>query len=237
MTRPTRNEMSDSGQSAGNTSGAINPAAARPAGTPHDAPATAGSPIDSGWRPGMPDRRVIPDRREFRSPTTGIHYGESGPTSPQPAAPTAPAESVAPASSTSHDTGLERRRGPGRRRSDFMRSAEEGEMTQEQFLFLMAIDAFKRVNGKTFPTWTDVLEIVRRLGYRKVQRSELNLPQAEDWLERVDAPARVNRPGQAESMEGPRDEDEDDNGDGTECAADAAAISPDRAATRRRRAA
>ena len=37
------------------------------------------------------------------------------------------------------DTGLERRRGPGRRRTDFMKSAEEGELTSEQFLFVMAI--------------------------------------------------------------------------------------------------
>ena len=62
-------------------------------------------------------------------------------------------------------------------------------MTQEQFLFLMAIDTFKKVNDKTFPTWTDVLEIIRRLGYRKVGPSELNIPSAEDWQERPDAPA------------------------------------------------
>lgn len=89
-------------------------------------------------------------------------------------------------------TNLERRRGPGRRRTDFMKAAEEGEMTQEQFLFVMAIDAFKRVNGKTFPTWTDVLEVVRKLGYRKTMPSELNLGQrAEDWTEQPDAPAGV----------------------------------------------
>lgn len=86
------------------------------------------------------------------------------------------------------ETGLERRRGPGRRRTDFTRSAEEGEMTGEQFLFLMAIDAFKRVNNKTFPSWSDVLEIFRRLGYRKVQPSEIRVPQAEDWTEAPDAP-------------------------------------------------
>lgn len=80
-------------------------------------------------------------------------------------------------------TGLERRRGPGRRRSDFTKAAEEGEMTREQFLFLMAIDAFKRANGAVFPTWTDVLEVVRLLGYRKTMASELNLPSAEDWRE------------------------------------------------------
>ena len=81
-------------------------------------------------------------------------------------------------------TNLERRRGPGRRRSDFLRAAEEGEMTEEQFLFIQAIDAFKRVNGKTFPTWTDVLAVVRKLGYRKTMPSELTLSnQTADWTE------------------------------------------------------
>jgi hypothetical protein len=90
-------------------------------------------------------------------------------------------------------TNLERRRGPGRRRSDFMKAAEEGEMTQEQFMFVMAIDAFKQVNGKTFPTWTDVLEVIRKLGYRKTMPSELNLGRrSEDWTERADAPSGVD---------------------------------------------
>ena len=91
------------------------------------------------------------------------------------------------------DTNLERRRGPGRRRTDFLRSAEEGEMTEEQFLFIRAIDAFKRVNGKTFPTWTDVLEVVRKLGYRKTMASELALgQQGEDWTESASAPSGVD---------------------------------------------
>ncbi len=94
------------------------------------------------------------------------------------------------------DTGLERRRGPGRRRTDFTRAAEEGEMTPEQFLFLKAIDEFKRANGKTFPSWTDVLEVIRLLGYRKTCPSQLNLPSADDWTERPDAPAGVrDKPG------------------------------------------
>ena len=92
------------------------------------------------------------------------------------------------------DTNLERRRGPGRRRSDFLRSAEEGEMTAEQFLFVQAIDAFKRVNGKTFPTWTDVLEVIRRLGYRKTLPSELTLgSKTEDWTERADSPSGLEK--------------------------------------------
>ena len=91
-------------------------------------------------------------------------------------------------------TGLEHVRGPGRRRTDFTRSAEEGQMTQEQFLFIMAIDAFKRVNRKQFPTWTEVLEVIRKLGYRKTAASELNLSNVEDWREAPDAPAMTQPP-------------------------------------------
>lgn len=63
---------------------------------------------------------------------------------------------------------LNRRRGPGRRRSDERRSAEEGEMNEEQFDFLMAINEYKSVNKRPFPTWTEVLDVIHALGYRKV---------------------------------------------------------------------
>lgn len=64
--------------------------------------------------------------------------------------------------------GLNRRRGPGHRRTEERRAAEEGEMTDEQFSFLMAIDRYKKENQRPFPTWTEVLEIIKALGYRKV---------------------------------------------------------------------
>jgi hypothetical protein len=64
--------------------------------------------------------------------------------------------------------GLDRRRGPGKRRSDDRRSAEEGQMSDEQFEFLMAIDEYKKKNSRPFPTWTEVLEVIKALGYRKV---------------------------------------------------------------------
>ncbi len=72
-------------------------------------------------------------------------------------------------------TGLERRRGPGRRRSDDRKSAEEGEMTAEQFEFVMAIQTYKKVNKKLYPTWTEILEVVRQLGYRKIMPREIKL--------------------------------------------------------------
>ena len=97
-------------------------------------------------------------------------------------------------------TNLERRRGPGKRLSDFVRDAEEGEMNREQFMFLMAIDAFKRVNGNGFPSWSDVLEVVRKLGYRKTMPSELNLGgRVEDWRERADAPSNTTHSEQTDS--------------------------------------
>ena len=78
-----------------------------------------------------------------------------------------------------------------------MRDAEEGQTSPEQFMFLMAVDTFKRVNGKSFPSWTDVLEIVRKLGYRKTMASELNLgSRANDWTEKPDAPSGVNKPAE-----------------------------------------
>lgn len=64
--------------------------------------------------------------------------------------------------------GLDRRRGPGRRLADDRKSAEEGQMSDEQFEFLMAIDEYKRKNTRPFPTWTEVLDVIKALGYRKV---------------------------------------------------------------------
>lgn len=78
-------------------------------------------------------------------------------------------------------TGLERRRGPGIRRDEQRKLAEEGEMTAEQFEFIMAIETYKKVNKKLFPTWTEVLEVINQLGYRKVEHRTIkleNVPEA-----------------------------------------------------------
>lgn len=64
--------------------------------------------------------------------------------------------------------GLNLHRGPGRRRSDARKAAEEGQMNDEQFEFLMAIDQYKKENNKPFPTWTEVFAVMKALGYRKV---------------------------------------------------------------------
>ena len=58
-------------------------------------------------------------------------------------------------------------------------------MSQEQLEFVLAIDEYKRVNRRPFPTWTEVLEVIKYLGYRKVA------PQGEH----VDRPAAFDAAG------------------------------------------
>ena len=64
--------------------------------------------------------------------------------------------------------GLDRRRGPGRRLTDERKAAEQGQMSDEQFEFLLAIEEYKQKNATRFPTWTEVFEVIKALGYRKV---------------------------------------------------------------------
>ena len=142
------------------------------------------------WQQGtVIDRRVFNDRREMTS-----KFGPQSKPAPVKGPSKAPQNS---SSASSPFSGLERRRGRGRRLSDFSRSAEEGDMTKEQFMFLVAVDEFKKANDKTFPTWTDVLEVIRLLGYRKTMPSELNLRRAEDWREPAFSPSCVRPPNWA----------------------------------------
>ncbi|MEM7515886.1 MAG: hypothetical protein AAF368_03040 [Planctomycetota bacterium] len=41
------------------------------------------------------------------------------------------------------------------------------EMKAETLEFINAIDEYKRVHERPFPTWTEIFEIVIALGYRK----------------------------------------------------------------------
>ena len=151
------------------------------------------------------DRRTGIDRRDIADLLAKLAAGREHDEAPKPElnrlTPNQPTPNQPESKKSEASTGLERRRGPGRRRTDFMKSAEEGEMTSEQFMFVMAIEAFKSGNGKLFPTWTDVLEVIRKLGYRKTMASELNLRGAEDWREPADAPSGVHaKPGHPEDQ-------------------------------------
>jgi hypothetical protein len=65
-------------------------------------------------------------------------------------------------------TGLDRRRGPGRRRGEVRKAAEEGELSGELLEFVLAVDEYKRINDRPFPSWSEVFEIIQFLGYRRV---------------------------------------------------------------------
>lgn len=82
-------------------------------------------------------------------------------------------------------TGMDRRRGPGRRRGEVRRAAEEGEITGELLEFIMAVDEYKRINERPFPSWSEVFEIIQYLGYRKVapQAKHINTASGSEVLE------------------------------------------------------
>ncbi len=48
-------------------------------------------------------------------------------------------------------------------------------MTIAQFEFVMAIETYKKLNKRMFPTWTEILEVVEQLGYRKIEHRDIAL--------------------------------------------------------------
>lgn len=48
----------------------------------------------------------------------------------------------------------------------------ERDYKDEEIEFMMAIDDYKRRSGRQFPTWSEVLEVLRDLGYRKVAQPQ-----------------------------------------------------------------
>jgi hypothetical protein len=44
----------------------------------------------------------------------------------------------------------------------------ERDYTDEETAFMKAMERYKRENRRPFPTWSEVLEVLRSLGYRKV---------------------------------------------------------------------
>jgi len=62
--------------------------------------------------------------------------------------------------------GTERRKVERRRQVD--PTTCERDYTDEEISFMKAMDQYKRDNRRPFPTWSEVLEVLRALGYRKV---------------------------------------------------------------------
>jgi hypothetical protein len=60
------------------------------------------------------------------------------------------------------------RRQMGERRRQVDPTTCERDYSDEEIIFMKAMDAYKRANRRPFPTWSEVLEVLRALGYRKV---------------------------------------------------------------------
>lgn len=50
-----------------------------------------------------------------------------------------------------------------------LRKGPATEVTTEVLEFINALDDFKKSENRPFPTWSEVLEVLKKLGYRKVQ--------------------------------------------------------------------
>lgn len=51
----------------------------------------------------------------------------------------------------------------------------EREYSDDEVLFMHAMDAYKRSSGRMFPTCSEILEVVRSLGYTKLTQEERTL--------------------------------------------------------------
>ena len=60
------------------------------------------------------------------------------------------------------------RRQQGERRRQIDPTTCERDYSEEEIAFMKAMDQYKRDNRRPFPTWSEVLEVLRALGYRKV---------------------------------------------------------------------
>src|SRR5271168_2575622 len=65
-------------------------------------------------------------------------------------------------------SGKDRRDEKGERRRQIDPTTCERDYSIDEIEFMKAMDQYKRDNRRPFPTWSEVLEVLRALGYRKV---------------------------------------------------------------------
>ena len=73
---------------------------------------------------------------------------------------------------------LQRREKVNRRRQIDPTTCER-DYTDEEIEFMHAMDRYKRASGRMFPTCSEVLEVLRNLGYRRVNTAPESAPQAD----------------------------------------------------------
>ena len=72
--------------------------------------------------------------------------------------------------------GIERRREKVERRRQIDPTTCERDYSNDEIEFMKAMDDYKRRSGRQFPTWSEVLEVIRSMGYRRVaEATEITL--------------------------------------------------------------
>ncbi|MBI1311180.1 hypothetical protein GC176_07720 [bacterium] len=95
------------------------------------------------------DRRTGERRKTGGSMLTATRIGED-----EPAAPPGP---------------IRERREKVERRRQIDPTTCERDYSQDEVEFMNAMNDYKRRSGRQFPTWSEVLEVLRAMGYRKVE--------------------------------------------------------------------
>lgn len=73
---------------------------------------------------------------------------------------------------TDRRAGADRRGGADRRRGSTVPLPPMDAQTEALYEFVAAVDEYKRINERPFPSWSEVFEIIHYLGYRKVEPVE-----------------------------------------------------------------
>ncbi len=80
-----------------------------------------------------------------------------------------------------------RRRAKHDRRRRIDPTTFDREYTAEEMEFMRAMQAYKQSSGRMFPTWSEVLKVLRSLGYEKVDRRDADGESVVEFVQAMQA--------------------------------------------------
>lgn len=122
------------------------------------------------------DRRRAVDRREHQANSKGNQKSEMGKSNSQDTEMSL-SDAAKPVIATGNSIADEPRTfQPARRKQQRRRQIDpttcEREYNQPEIEFMQAIDAYKRAAGRMFPTCSEILEVIKSLGYVQLTEEE-----------------------------------------------------------------